>query len=204
MADLAAVGLASAIAQFVEVGVKVVARLADFSAHLDQAPKAFREVKTELPLIIDGLRRLSEQINAGHLDASTQAALGPVLQECNECARRLEELLEKIIPAADASSWERRKKAIASLSQDRKVDEIADALSRYVRLLIFHQVVGPTVAPLPEPTREQEACPFWVVPYSRNPTFVGREDVFEAIAESFNVREGSQPKAALCGLGGIG
>jgi hypothetical protein len=45
---------------------------------------------------------------------------------------------------------------------------------------------------------------FTLIPFDRNPHFVDREDIFKQIDESFKVKEGSQPKAALFGLGGIG
>lgn len=46
--------------------------------------------------------------------------------------------------------------------------------------------------------------PFWLVPFDRNISFVGRNETFTEIDQTFEVKDGSQPKAALCGLGGIG
>ncbi|KAH7318086.1 P-loop containing nucleoside triphosphate hydrolase protein [Stachybotrys elegans] len=44
----------------------------------------------------------------------------------------------------------------------------------------------------------------FLVPFDRNPSFVGRKVIFDAIERELDVPEGTQPKAALCGLGGIG
>ncbi|KAK4463265.1 P-loop containing nucleoside triphosphate hydrolase protein [Cladorrhinum samala] len=197
MDPLTALSLAAAILQFVEAGSKIVKRLSEFTADLDDIPRSFRQVRTELPLIIDGLRRINEQVEAGLVESSTEAALLPVVRECLQSAIELNNLLDRIIPPATASSWERRKKAIASLSKDKKVDELARALEKYVRILTFHQVTS-------APAKTSRAC-FWFVPFDRNPAFVGRDAVFQAVDQAFNVRTvGSQPKVSLCGLGGIG
>lgn len=54
-----------------------------------------------------------------------------------------------------------------------------------------------------EPPPYRQAI-FWLVPHGRNASFVGRDAVFQRIDEELTVKEGVQPKAALCGLGGIG
>lgn len=196
MDPLTALSLAAAILQFVEAGSKIVKRLSEFSPALDDIPRSFRQVRTELPLIIDGLRRVNEQAKAGLVEPSTEAALLPVVRECLQSTVELNDLLDRIIPSATASTWERRKKAIASLTKDKKVKELAEALEKYVRVLTFHQVTS-------APAKKPRAC-FWFVPFDRNPAFVGRDAVFQAIDRAFNVKTGSQPKASLCGLGGIG
>jgi hypothetical protein len=43
-----------------------------------------------------------------------------------------------------------------------------------------------------------------MIPYMRNHHFVGRKDVFDKLDEIFTSAQNSQPKAALCGLGGVG
>ncbi|KAK4071755.1 uncharacterized protein Triagg1_5993 [Trichoderma aggressivum f. europaeum] len=46
--------------------------------------------------------------------------------------------------------------------------------------------------------------PCWLVPFERNFSFVGRNETFTEIDLAFEVKDGSQPRAALCGPGGIG
>jgi hypothetical protein len=43
-----------------------------------------------------------------------------------------------------------------------------------------------------------------MIPYKRNPHFVGRKEIFDELDEIFTSAQDSQPKAALCGLGGVG
>ncbi|KAL6801419.1 P-loop containing nucleoside triphosphate hydrolase protein [Trichoderma sp. SZMC 28013] len=46
--------------------------------------------------------------------------------------------------------------------------------------------------------------PFWSVPFGRNSSFVGRNETFTELDQAFGVKGGGQPRAALCGPGGIG
>lgn len=204
MDPLTALSLAATAAQFIELAAKVIGRLSDFSANLDQAPKAFRQIKTELPLIVDGLRSIDERDREGRLDPQSRVVLYSVVEECQELVAELNTLLDKILPPPGASSWERRWKAVASLSSDTKVEELAKSLGKYIQVLTFHQVVASTRAIDGAAAEETKAEFRWLVPYDRNSSFVGRDGVFKAIEAAFSVPEGVQPRVALWGLGGIG
>ena len=52
---LAIVSLISSIVQFVDFSSKIVHRLNEFHSSLDEVPKSFRDVKIELPLLVDTL-----------------------------------------------------------------------------------------------------------------------------------------------------
>lgn len=195
---LAVIGLVGNIVAFVEFSQKVVTRLDEFSNNLKYSTKSLKQIQTELPLIIDAIQRIKDRADSGKLDDNAKTSLGPVVLECQQQAQRLSDILDNILPASDSSTWERRKKAILSLKTDRKVEEISKALGRYVQTLTFYHVID---GARPDPVVENT---FWLIPFDRNPMFVGRDVVFEKIHEAFNVREGSQPKTALYGLGGIG
>jgi hypothetical protein len=203
---LAVVGIVSSIIQVVEFSAKVADRLNDFASSVGDIPKAFRHIQTELPLIIDSLRRIQSQAESGSVEPTTTNAVWPVLKDCQREITRLQNILDKTVPSIGDSSWERRKKAFLSLGKDKDVAEIADSLSRYVRVLTLHQTIeGSKSESQPPPTYDQlKPLCFTLIPFDRNPHFVDREDIFEQIDESFTVRKGSQPKAALFGLGGIG
>jgi hypothetical protein len=202
----AVVGIVSSIVQLVDFSSKVVERLDDFASSVGEVPRAFRHIKTELPLIIDSLRRIQEQARDGSVEKATVDAVEPVIKDCEREITRLEKILDKTVPSVGASSWDRRKKAFLSLGKDKNVEEIAESLARYVRVLTLHQAVEgskPDIQPPPEYVLRQSQF-FTLIPFDRNSHFVEREDVFKQIDESFKVKEGSQPKAALFGLGGIG
>jgi len=202
MDPVTGIGLAAAILQFIEFAAKVVDRLADFGAAFENGPKLFRQIRTELPLILDILRRIQDRSKAGDLDTTTEIALCQVIQDCQRSAKQLNDLLDRTIPTPNASSWERKKKALISLTKDKTVKEIADSLHKYVGVLTFHQVVDKGTSL--DASSANDPPVFWVVPFDRNTAFVGRESIIQQIYTAFSVKEGSRPKAALCGLGGIG
>lgn len=195
---LAVIGLVGNIIAFVDFAQKVTSRLNEFSNNLKDCPKSLKQIQTQLPLIIDGIRMIKGRADSGKLDDDAKAALEPVIWECQQQTQRLGEILDDVLPESNSSSWERRKKAIRSLATDRKVEDISEALNRYLHTLTFYHVIEGS---RPDPVVRNT---FWLVPFDRNLTFVGRNAVFDKIDQSFNVREGSQPKVALCGLGGIG
>ena len=129
-----------------------------------------------------------------------------MIEECQGVVKQLDELLDKILPPPGVSSWERRWKAVTSLTSDAKVDELARSLTKYIQALTFHQVVASTTVPRGNDTAAGTQKPgiWWLVPFDRNASFVGRGATFSAIDATLAVREGVQPKAALWGLGGIG
>ena len=203
---LAVVGIVSSIIQVVEFSTRVAERLNDFASTVGEVPRAFRHIQTELPLIIDSLRRIKNQAESGSVESATTTAVWPVLKDCQREITRLQNILDKTVPSVGDSSWERRKKAFLSLGKDKEVEEIADSLSRYVRVLTLHQALEGSKPDSQVPPKYELARPryFTLVPFDRNAHFVDREDVFKQIEDSFKVRKGRQPKAALFGLGGIG
>ncbi|KAM7196608.1 short-chain dehydrogenase [Rhypophila sp. PSN 637] len=208
MDPFSAVGLAASIIQFIELGVKIVDRLSAFGSDASQIPASFRQVRIELPLVIDGLRRIHDQVVAGSLEPATEKSLIPVIHECQQTAKELDDLLEKTIPSAGASSWERKKLALVSLGRDKHVEQLATSIAGFVRVLTFHQVIGSSQEAADQKVQPDDSAKKtknWVLlPFDRNSTFVGREGIFRHINELFKVKPGSQPKAALYGLGGIG
>lgn len=199
MADaFAAVGVASSIIAFVDFAQKIVFRLNEFSNDFKDSTNALIRIRTQIPLIIDGLRKIGDRVETGKLDDQAKAALELNVLECHKQTQRLSGILDSALPASDASKWERRKKAIRSLKTDRKVKEISDALNQYLQTLTFYHSVEEA---RPNPVVKKA---FWLVPFDRNPAFVGRDAFIRQIDQIFEVPEGTQPKVALCGLGGIG
>ncbi|RMJ17758.1 hypothetical protein CDV36_002616 [Fusarium kuroshium] len=203
MDPVSAIGLVAGIIQLVELSTKVTKRLVDFSsaALQDDMPQAFKQIKTALPLIVADLQRI--QADGSYAATQDQAALHSVVQGCLSETQELDMILEKALPSAEDSSWERLKKALISLKYDKKIDKIAAAMNSYIGILTLHQVVDLShnfkLENLPS---YQES--YWLVPYDKNPSFVGRDHIFKEIESALTVEEGVQPKTALYGLGGIG
>jgi hypothetical protein len=204
MDPITAVSLAGTIVQFIELGTKVAIRVADISSAVDDVPRAFKQIRIKLPLILDGLRRIQCNIDNGLVDKETQEALMPVVKNCLTETQQLDKIIEKALPSSDDSSWERKMKGIKSLTYDTKIEEISKSLESYTEILIFHQVIENFNILKVEQQPPPYPDPLWIVPFDRNLSFVGRDEVFAGINQAFAVQGGSQPKAALCGLGGIG
>ncbi|KAF4948221.1 hypothetical protein FSARC_13793 [Fusarium sarcochroum] len=203
MDPVTGIGLAAAIVQLIEVSTKITKRLVEFSsADLEnEPPKSFKKIINVLPLITEGLRSL--QSNVDHISPHAKDSLRAVVQDCLKDVFELNNILDKVLPSTKASSWEKTKKAVASLKHEKDVEEISQGIDRSIKALNFYQITKISQngqVEQPSPTERT----YWIVPFDRNPSFVDRSAVFDEIEKAFKVDEGVQPKAALHGLGGIG
>ena len=206
MAELAAIGLASSIIQFVDFGIKVVVRLHEFESAINsgQDPKPYRDIRIELPLLIDTLRQTQEQAERGQIDDQRAKSLLPVIQGCYDQVRQLDQMLQ-VLPTAQESTWRRSIKVISSIRKDKKFSEIVQTLKEYVQFLTYHQAAtGPASPPAYEVPRslyvETTVDPVFLVPFERDRNFVGRSDLISEIDEKF----GKCRRVALSGIGGVG
>lgn len=209
---LAAVGLASAIVQFVDFGTKVIKRLSEFSADLDDVPRTFREINNQLPLIINMLRQTKAQADAQDLSEDTAKAMKAIAEECILKVKQLEKILIRALPTHRDTTWKRGAKAIASLRHDKAVADIQGTLERNLRLLTDYQTIhtasllanlpeGPAPQPAQTVTQAAEVKPCFMVRFEQDPTFVGREDEIREINAQF---EQQQHRVVLSGIGGVG
>jgi hypothetical protein len=139
---LAIVGLVSSIVQFVEFSSKVVHRLDEFHSGLDEDPKSFRDLKIELPLLVDALERTRRQAEDGCFSRSTQEAICCVVKGCQSQVEKLSDVLEETLPAKGDSSWRRGRKALASIGQEKKVQQLTMTFRNYIQTLTYHQATG--------------------------------------------------------------
>jgi hypothetical protein len=63
-----AIGLVSAIVQLVGFGSKIVIRLDEFQSNVDQIFLTFRDIKNQLPLLLNILQRTKTQIEVKDMD----------------------------------------------------------------------------------------------------------------------------------------
>ena len=191
---LAIVGLVSAIVQFIDFGSKIVNRLDEFQSRINEVPPTFRDIKIELPLLLNTLERTKEQAEAGHVNKSTQEALLQVVEGCRLQVELLNNTLVKTLPKIDDSSWIRGVKAFSSLGQEKKVQQIAQTLRNYIQTLTFHQATGFLKLEI------QTTKPSFMVPFERDSKFIGRTDVITEVHRKLK----TQRRVALSGIGGVG
>ncbi len=208
---LAAVGLASAIVQFIDFGTKIVTRLSDFSAEVEEVPKTFRLIKVQLPLILDTLQQTKDQADARQINDETAEALKAVVGECTATVQQLDEILMKALPNDRDSSWQKYRKALSSLAQDKKIAQLQASIERQIPILTYYQtvVISRSSKGLPfrpaartsdtnPPQPNQKPC--FMVRFEQDPNFVGREDELREIEERFK----EQHRVVLSGIGGVG
>lgn len=200
-----AFGLASAIVTLLDTGAKVVITLQELSEAGD-IPEVFRDIQTRLPL----LRRyiLYTQSRTDTLSPEAGEEVLAVVQRCNAQVRQLEELLQKVAVSDRESPFRRSIRAFISVSEEGRFQKIATALIDNVQVLSTFLNVAPVEKERPKVERWlSEPLPsyasvagLFLVPFSRDEQFVGRQKLLEMIALSFK----AQSRVAISGIGGIG
>lgn len=146
---LAVVGLTASIVQLIDYGTRVVRRLNEFHSKLDSIPESFKHLKLQLPLVLATLKSTQKDVETNKIDQEVEEALSPVIDGCKEHIKSLDNIIDKMLPLSTDSLARRSKKAIFSLHQDSKMDEIASSLRNYIQTLTFyHSTVRPPVKPL--------------------------------------------------------
>ncbi|MCJ1471288.1 hypothetical protein MMC07_009936 [Pseudocyphellaria aurata] len=212
---IAAVGLASAIVSLVEFGAKVIKRLDEFKTNVHDLPQSFLHISRQLPLLVKVANSLHEQACDNRLDQTTKDALLPVVAGLEKEIRKLDTVLLEVLPAAQASTWEKCVMAVKSLTvQKKKVDDIAAVIQAYVvNLTAFQTTYNAAVnrslvrlitnqtsrAPASEPQKPRK--PAWMVNFDSDRHFVGRDEIIEAIEGQFR---DEKSRVVLTGIGGVG
>ena len=199
-----AIGLASAIVTFVDIGAKIVKRLKELSEAGD-IPEVFRDIRTRLPLLTSIV--VGTQQNIEYLTPEAREALQEIVTQCFEQVSQLEDLVKKVVVSRGDSRLVKTVKASVSLIEEGRVQRIATSLRDNVQLLTFLNVTPvekgkPALERLssePPPPYTTEVGVF-LVSFSRDEHFVGRESDLQSIASSFE----KQPRVAISGIGGIG
>ena len=135
------------------------------------------------------------------------AAFEEIVKECFKQINQLDEILEKVVISRGDSRFRKAVKAGISLVEEERVQRIATALRDNVQLLTFINVTqtekGKSKAdgvPTDGPPSYTSAIGAFLVPFSRDEHFVGRESSLQSIASSFETRN----RVAISGIGGIG
>jgi hypothetical protein len=79
---VAVIGLVSATIQLVDFGSKIVSRLDEFQSNVCGVPQTYRDIKNQLPLILNILQRTKAQAETGDIDDNTQKAILSVVEGC--------------------------------------------------------------------------------------------------------------------------
>ena len=139
---VAALGLASSILQLIDFGSKVAVRLNEFKSDSQDLSGTLKIIKTQLPLILNAVRRTQEQAQNGLVTEPTAEALQAVVKDCEQAVIKIDGILAKILPPKGASSWQRRAFTFKSLAYDKEIQRTTSYLDRNIGILTLHQVTA--------------------------------------------------------------
>ena len=230
----AIVGFASALMTFLDFGTRVLRRMRQLEHQAEESTSYFKGVRNRLPLMLDLVKKIMLQMEAGLVSDKSKETMYPVVQNCISQAQQLDRMFNKMLPQPSDTTWARGKKAVFSVMSESEVERIDTGLKSNFELLVqagTFQVtsrqdnsnpttIAPTFAlsptfkvtlpqhnshsvPLPWEEKEKEASDakaIFAVPFPRDPNFLGRQDVINAVSKAFQTSH----VVALSGLGGIG
>jgi hypothetical protein len=212
---LAVVGVVSSIVGLVDFGSKVLHRLNEFQSSCGEIPETFKQVKTELPILLATLDHTKVAVEKGIIKEETRKALSLVVNECQTQITPLNNLITDLLPQEEDSWRKKAKKAFSSLRQDAKVNKITTILRTHIQSLTNCLVTTPSILQATNgmivykmdkmllrglDTESKRPIPSSTVPFRRDRDFVHREILSEIQTRC------SQPasRVALVGLGGVG
>lgn len=136
---IAVAGFVAAIIQISSFAKKLVDRCNAFHSRSKDVPKTFRGISIQLPLVVTSLEQIRGQAESGALGKDSLLSLQPVVEACDEEVKDLEAILNKILPAPDASAWDRNALALKSLGYEAEVKKVVANISGHVQYLTLFQ-----------------------------------------------------------------
>lgn len=196
MDPVTAIGLIASIGTLMDYGGKLVARLVEYQGSVSGVPQPFKGLEINLPLILDALKRISNQTKDGKVGDETRRGLVPVIVSCHALVKALTEIMTKIVPLATDSMLERGVKAAQSIRKEREIDRLVKQLTEHLSTLVFYST---TCSGLSQPPRNPIKRVF-SVPFERDADYVDRPDIMQEIERILQ----SSSRAVLAGMGGVG
>ena len=132
----AAIGLASALLQFLEFGTKVIRRLRQLEDQTAESIACFRNVRNRVPLMLDLVKRIMLQMEAGRVSDKSKEVMYPVVQNCISQAQELDKLFNRTLPQSNDNSWVRGKKAIYGVLFESEIERIDTGMKSNFELLM--------------------------------------------------------------------
>jgi ankyrin repeat protein len=204
MDPLSAIGLASAVVQFIDFGLKVAKRLDEFSSKSPgEVPKSLQAICTQLPLLVNALGRIKSDSQITALDFDTKCILRGMVTGCMAQIIEVENMINEISSIPDDSFKVKIKKVFTSLKYDEKVREIERNLHTYISVLILHHIVDSADAPL-----QLVDDTFFDVREKRVSPFIGRPSLMQKLEDHLHDAARSRVKTPtillLAGEKGVG
>jgi tetratricopeptide (TPR) repeat protein len=193
---LAALGVAAAIAQFVQIGAAVVKRIHEFASSAQDVPDSLKSTADQLPVMID----ICQRILSDGVDEEDTTLLNLVMG-CIKCVQEQENLITSLLPKPEDKFIVKSKKAVRSIVTDKKMEKIQRNLESYKSTLIFHRTHATSKAS--SFISKQVTC--YCYPSRGISQFVEREAVLHNLEQALSSADKNRPRCAvLIGMGGQG
>lgn len=197
---LAAIGIAASVVQLVSFGSKVLVRLDEIEASAERMPQVFSDIRAMLPLLLETVEKTQEQAELGNVSAETKNALLPVINGCYRQVKDLEDLMGKVYVNSADSAWKRGRKAVISISLEKKAQAAMDSLANFVQVLTLYQAAHRPGMAQQVYAEVADTEPVFTVPFQRDLGFIPRPEIMDKIS----ARLDGHDRVALAGIGGVG
>ncbi|KAI1414901.1 hypothetical protein F5Y13DRAFT_10063 [Hypoxylon sp. FL1857] len=132
------ISLISGIIAIIDASLKLYEAIDDAAG----LPQSFRDVATRLPLVHDTLETASAGLDDEDMrSATSRYALAKVLEGCRDKADALKQVLQAVMPAAGASRMERYYKALKTIPNADKVENLMDGILGDLQVLAGNRTV---------------------------------------------------------------
>lgn len=139
MSGLDVIGGISAVITLLGASIRIY----DSAQNDAKLSKTFEVVRRRLPVILHILQRCKDNLEPtkDSMPSDVCMSLEKILDSCDEKARKLREIFEKVIPG-EKDKWEKRyAKVIRRLGKGNKVEELMAMLTQDVQLLVNNNAV---------------------------------------------------------------
>ena len=175
MDPLSAIGVAASIAQFVNLGIQVAARLKEYNAATNDVPKALQHIAAQLPLLLRSLERVKTGIEVEKVDLDTRCILKGVVAGCLQQVEKIDRIIERVLHVPGDSLVTKVQKVFVGLKNDEKILAIEKNLQTYISVLILHRVIhGPDAS-----LAVHEESFYFEVPVKRVSPFIERNELMQ-------------------------
>lgn len=130
-------GLISSTITILEAAHEVYEAASDASG----LPKKLRVVAEQIPLLYNALRLAERNLQANNVTHEAVHRAKPVLEQCKKSAASVKDMLDKSMPAKDASRAERLRKAVGLKVKSDKAKEHMEEIFKSMDLLAQNQVL---------------------------------------------------------------
>lgn len=156
--------------------------------------------------MVDSVQRLENLVkqHPETFNSSSISSFEIFIRGVSETCKKLESVLDKYLPGKDDSNWDRIKKAVGNIGQDKDVGTLAQKLKDDILHLTLFQV-SPTNAVTKDGASHLDGKNVWNVPTRFVHTFIGRNDILTSISSALE-RHSSRAcnVVVLQGMGGQG